>query len=997
MNEYSNNWDSLTMRDKAEMMKIAIANGITTLPEIRDAYNEFAKGGKLNNWTMQDEAGYRYWRSRLPKNLRDTNDNDYDMRAAYKAGLQPEWNPDGKSYHLGSRDPKTGRILKAPHHPTFLKALTTDAGMGYYPTMDGKGNTYTETWKGNVQYPREIEVPFKAYGGNLYGNGGSKVAHDAKYNHAVTLYQGYIDRGMTPQTALELTNQKIAEKGWTGWASGDNKKFSTPDAFMDHTVDFHERMYPDSLNVNNFNQFFNGLEEGKHKYNPAPTVYKRNLLMTRPGVKKRINEYRATQGQAPLALLYPGQEGTSLGYDIVQPDYMEPLQEQPNIAANGGVLFDGGGQKDSYVDADDRRHKILLETRDGNLYDSNGNNYTQSYLDEDNVPVVTGIMPRDTKQYYDPNTTLEFVNAASLGLLNRGSLSQNLRLASDTYNTAFGNTTLKELASSAFDGNKGVFDDPLYNTALDIAVPMGTAGLGKFMTSNYMKSRLAAPYVRKALSANNFNISEGSSNYLLDNLWKTLPDMGETEMNSLYRNAFNTGDYKVGQAIRDYHFLNKAGKKTVMQTDKPKVWYHGTPYGNFSKFNSSASNNTIGGAAALGEKGNFTTEDLQAAKNYREGSQDLYWGNRKPVSNSPFDELINVNNVTDWGDDKSIIFNHKVNDAESVVYPLYLSSSNPSKEYDFLGNSWARYPNKDELGRKWELKVVHDFPYEKDISKRVQGYTKTFTDRKSLGKELAKLKKEGYSVGDKDMQYDNNGNLIPTGWRNYRQGEYNPNIDKWEAYPEVKAINKVSSQKYKPTTNGLVQQEFDKGKDAVFLNNVKDANAQDNWAINELIFRNSNQAKLANPFTVDDTGNLISILKRDNFLNPDIRYAEGGTLFAKGGYKPSTSIKKRITDWEGSSMKTNRSFEAEANDFNKVIPAEVRSKLSPSQLDALYSYGYNVGMGNLKQRVLPTLVAYTKGKATREDVQRSMWASKDNILRGLTLRRNAEREMFGGN
>lgn len=457
MNEYSNNWDSLTMRDKAEMMKVAIANGITTLPEIRQAYNEFAKGGKMNNWTMQDEAGYRYWRSRLPKNLRDTNDNDYDMRAAYKAGLQPEWNPDDKSYHLGSRDPKTGRILKAPHHPTFLKALTTDADMGYYPTMDGKGNTYTETWRGNVQYPREIEVPFKAYGGNLYGNGGSKVAHDAKYNHAVTLYQGYIDRGMTPQTALELTNQKIAEKGWTGWASGDNKKFSTPDAFMDHTVDFHERMYPDSLNVNNFNQFFNGLEEGKHKYNPAPTVYKRNLLMTRPGVKKRINEYRATQGQAPLALLYPGQEGTSLGYDIVQPDYMKPLQEQPNIAANGGTLFD------------------------------------------------------------------------------------------------------------------------------------------------------------------------------------------------------------------------------------------------------------------------------------------------------------------------------------------------------------------------------------------------------------------------------------------------------------------------------------------------------------------------------------------------------------EGGYKPSESIKKRITDWEGSSMKTNRSFEAEANDFNKVIPAEVRSKLSPSQLDALYSYGYNVGMGNLKQRVLPTLVAYTQGKTTREDVQRSMWASKDNILRGLTLRRNAEREMFGGN
>lgn len=128
---------------------------------------------------------------------------------------------------------------------------------------------------------------------------------------------------------------------------------------------------------------------------------------------------------------------------------------------------------------------------------------------------------------------------------------------------------------------------------------------------------------------------------------------------------------------------------------------------------------------------------------------------------------------------------------------------------------------------------------------------------------------------------------------------------------------------------------------------------------------------------------------------PEIRSAYNE--FAKGGYMPSASIKKRISNWEGSSMKTNRSFETEAKDFNRVIPEEIRSKLSSQQLDALYSYGYNVGMGNLKERVVPTLTAYTKGKASKEDVQRSMWAKRDNELRGLTTRRNAEREMFGGN
>ena len=120
-------------------------------------------------------------------------------------------------------------------------------------------------------------------------------------------------------------------------------------------------------------------------------------------------------------------------------------------------------------------------------------------------------------------------------------------------------------------------------------------------------------------------------------------------------------------------------------------------------------------------------------------------------------------------------------------------------------------------------------------------------------------------------------------------------------------------------------------------------------------------------------------------------------MYAEGGYKPSESIKKRITNWEGSSMRTNRSFQAEANDFNRVIPSSIRSKLSQQQLDALYSYGYNVGMGKLKKRVLPTLTNYVQGKASNEDVQKSMWASKDNELRGLTTRRNIERSLFGGN
>lgn len=131
-------------------------------------------------------------------------------------------------------------------------------------------------------------------------------------------------------------------------------------------------------------------------------------------------------------------------------------------------------------------------------------------------------------------------------------------------------------------------------------------------------------------------------------------------------------------------------------------------------------------------------------------------------------------------------------------------------------------------------------------------------------------------------------------------------------------------------------------------------------------------------------------------VTPDNKHAFGGNLYGDGGYAPSEQLKKDIAKWEGSEMKRNAPFSEMTRQFNATIPAEVRSKLSQSQLDALYSYGYNAGMGRLKERVLPMLNSYVQGKASNEDVQRSMWASRDNELRGLTSRRNWEREKFGG-
>ena len=64
------------------------------------------------------------------------------------------------------------------------------------------------------------------------------------------------------------------------------------------------------------------------------------------------------------------------------------------------------------------------------------------------------------------------------------------------------------------------------------------------------------------------------------------------------------------------------------------------------------------------------------------------------------------------------------------------------------------------------------------------------------------------------------------------------------------------------------------GSDGVNLDNVK----YDPDEIMELVVPNSTQIKSTAPITYDDAGNIIPLSKRDDFTNPDIRYAIAPTL-----------------------------------------------------------------------------------------------------------------------
>lgn len=166
---------------------------------------------------------------------------------------------------------------------------------------------------------------FKNGGVTKFQNSGKlPIGNQAQYNHVVEIYQSLVDKGVDPQAALDLVNQKVAEKGWTGYSTGDNKKYNNVNDFTNHLIDWHKRMYPKSLNVKNFDEFYEGVNGTREQNNRARRTkgkdnsgrnfyntergwdgYRRDLLKTRPGVKKRINHYRAKQGLSPLVYADP--------------------------------------------------------------------------------------------------------------------------------------------------------------------------------------------------------------------------------------------------------------------------------------------------------------------------------------------------------------------------------------------------------------------------------------------------------------------------------------------------------------------------------------------------------------------------------------------------------------------------------------------------------------------------------------------------------------------
>lgn len=102
--------------------------------------------------------------------------------------------------------------------------------------------------------------------------------------------------------------------------------------------------------------------------------------------------------------------------------------------------------------------------------------------------------------------------------------------------------------------------------------------------------------------------------------------------------------------------------------------------------------------------------------------------------------------------------------------------------------------------------------------------------------------------------------------------------------------------------------------------------------------------------------------------------------------------------WEGSSMKTNNSFENEAYYFNKYLKqAGILDQMSQDELDGLFSLSYNIGSTLFKNRTIPYLVKLYNGTGSVEDVLNHMYGDQDSrphLVKGIAKRRKYEKDLF---
>ena len=97
-----------------------------------DFSNIISKALKSRDEKLKAPETFEEYRLRISKLNQNflVDDPSYDLKGAYEAKLEPTLHEDG-TYHLGSRDPNTGKIFKLPTHHSFEQTLAGEEEAGH--------------------------------------------------------------------------------------------------------------------------------------------------------------------------------------------------------------------------------------------------------------------------------------------------------------------------------------------------------------------------------------------------------------------------------------------------------------------------------------------------------------------------------------------------------------------------------------------------------------------------------------------------------------------------------------------------------------------------------------------------------------------------------------------------------------------------------------------------------------------------------------------------
>ena len=189
-----NSWDELSMQEKADMIRVAVRNGLIHLDDIKNRYNEFAKGGKISDQEYIDimekvaDENYKKWGFENPDEalIHALNDNTYNYRGYYNKYPKSRANADT---HWTDE-------FKTVYHPTFSKESVYSGKESQY-NPNGRTGGF---WLGGTFIP----APWQLF--NSYADGGGihiKPSHRGTFTAAASRHG---------KSVQEFASQVLAHK-----------------------------------------------------------------------------------------------------------------------------------------------------------------------------------------------------------------------------------------------------------------------------------------------------------------------------------------------------------------------------------------------------------------------------------------------------------------------------------------------------------------------------------------------------------------------------------------------------------------------------------------------------------------------------------------------------------------------------------------------------------------------------------------------------------------